>query len=260
MIFVGVPVRLQLESKVGRQPCSVERVGRWDRLWVICGNATVSSNPPQIPLLLTLYREYLDHQDSAGLVDHVSQRYTPGTLQRLAESQDRQVRRAAVLALGLIGDYSVNHTLGRALLDDDRTVRTLAQNAIRAVWTRAGNRRHHRELQTIIRLNDARQYEQAILRATELIEEAPSVAEAWNQRAIARFSLGQFQESIRDCHQVLELNPYHFPAAAGMGQAYLELGNHVSALESFRRALRLCPDLEAVRVQVVRLRRMVEGT
>ncbi len=219
----------------------------------------MSSNPPRIPLLLALYREYLDHQDSAELVSKVSQRYAPGTLQRLVQSPDRQVRRAAALGLGFIGDFSANHTLGRALLDDDRTVRTLAQNGIRSVWTRAGNRRQRRRLQTIIRLNAARQYEEVIYRATELIEKAPWFAEVWNQRAIARFSLGDFHESIRDCHQALELNPYHFAAAAGMGQAYLELNNYVSALESFRRALRLSPDLEAVRVQVVRLRRMVEG-
>jgi cytochrome c-type biogenesis protein CcmH/NrfG len=43
-----------------------------------------------------------------------------------------------------------------------------------------------------------------------------------------------------------------------MGQAYLQLENPVSALECFRRALRLNPDLERVRVQVVRLTRMVE--
>jgi tetratricopeptide (TPR) repeat protein len=214
---------------------------------------------PQTPLLLVLYREYLDHQDSAELTREISNRYTPGTLERLAQSPDRQIRRAAVLALGLVGDFDVNHTLGCALVDDDRTVRTLAQNGIRSVWCRAGNRRQQRQLRTIMRLVDARQYHDAIHRATELIDKAPWFAEVWNQRAIARFNLGQYHESIRDCHQALELNPYHFAAAASMGQAYLELSNFVSALESFRRALRLSPDLEAVRFQVARLTRMVEG-
>jgi tetratricopeptide (TPR) repeat protein len=220
----------------------------------------VSRDPPRIPLLLRQYREYLDHQDSTVLVDNVSQHYALGTLQRLAESRDRQVRRAAVLALGLMGDYSVNHTLGRALLDSDRTVRTLAQNGIRYVWTRAGNGQQRHQVQALIRLNATRQYQEVIRLATDLIDAAPWFAEAWNQRAIARFHLRQFHESICDCHQALELNPYHFAAASGLGHAYLELGNYVSALESFRRALRLSPDLEAVRVQVVRLTRLVDGT
>ena len=61
--------------------------------------------------------------------------------------------------------------------------------------------------------------------------------------------------AIRDCHQALEINPYHFTAAAGMGQCYLLQDNPVAALEAFRRALRLNPGLEEVRTQVVRLQR-----
>jgi cytochrome c-type biogenesis protein CcmH/NrfG len=45
-----------------------------------------------------------------------------------------------------------------------------------------------------------------------------------------------------------------------MGQAYLQLENAASALECFRRALRLNPDLEGVRAQVVRLTRLVEDS
>jgi tetratricopeptide (TPR) repeat protein len=176
----------------------------------------------------------------------------------LAGNGKREVRRAAVLALGFVGDYSANQTVGRALLDDDRTVRMLAENGIRSIWTRAGNEEERQELAIIIRLNAAQQYEEAIRRAGELIEKAPWFAEAWNQRAVAQFSQGKFAESIRDCHQALEINPYHFAAATSMGQAYLELQNYVSALEAFRRAMRLNPDLEGVRAQVVRLTRMVE--
>jgi tetratricopeptide (TPR) repeat protein len=152
----------------------------------------------------------------------------------------------------------VNHCLGCALLDEDRSVRTLAEEAIRAVWRRAGSEEHRRELAIIIGFAEAQQYEEAIHRATELIAKAPWLAEAWNQRSMAHFSLGHFSEAICDCHEALEINPYHFAAAAGMGQAYLRLGNQVSALESFRRALRLNPNLEAVRVHVARLTRLIE--
>ncbi len=106
--------------------------------------------------------------------------------------------------------------------------------------------------------NAARQYKEAIVEATELIEGAPWFAEVWHQRATAHFNLKQFAESICDDHEALEINPYHFVAAASMGQAYLELENYTSALESFRRALRLNLDLEGVRAQVIRLARMVE--
>jgi len=214
--------------------------------------------PTRTPLILDFYEKYLDHQDSVALVNSVSQHYGQGTLQRLALSGLREIRRAAVLALGFLGDYESNHTLGRAMLDEDRTVRTLAENGLRSVWTRMGSEKERREIAIVTRLNDARQYKEVLRRATKLTEQAPWFAEAWHQRAIAFFALGRFADAIRDCHEALELNPYHFVAATCMGQAYLELDNPVSALESFRRALRLNPDLEGVRVQVVRLARLVD--
>jgi tetratricopeptide (TPR) repeat protein len=218
----------------------------------------VSKEPLRMPRILDLYEKYLDDQDSAALVRQMSQCYTKGTLQRLAVHPLREVRRAAVLALGLFGDYDCNHTLGRALLDEDRTVRTLAENGIRAVWTRAGSTKDQQALADLARLNGAQQYAEVVRRASKLLERAPWFAEAWHQRAVAQFALNRFSETIRDCHETLEINPYQFVAAALMGQAYLELKNPVSALECFRRALRLNPDLEGVRAQVVRLARMVE--
>jgi tetratricopeptide (TPR) repeat protein len=206
-----------------------------------------------------LYSQYLEGQDSKVFIAKVSASYTPGTLERLVEHGSREVRRAAVLALGFVGDYSSNQSMGRALIDEDRTVRMLADTGIRSVWIRAGGEADRQTLGLVIRLNTAQHYEEAAQRASMLVERAAWYAEAWNQRAIAHFGMGRYAESIRDCHQVLEINPYHFGAASGMGQAYLRLGNHASALECFRRALRLNPDLEGVRVQVVRLAKLVEG-
>jgi tetratricopeptide (TPR) repeat protein len=216
------------------------------------------NKPIQTPLILELYEKYLDNQDSVAFVNRVARHYGQGTLQRLAASGLREIRRAAVLALGFLGDYESNHTLGRAMLDDDRTVRTLAENGLRSVWTRMGSEKDRQEIAIIARLNDARQYKEVVRRTTQLTERAPWFAEAWHQRAVAFFALGRFADAIRDCHEALEINPYHFIAATCMGQAYLELENPVSALESFRRALRLNPDLEGVRAQVIRLARLVD--
>lgn len=218
----------------------------------------MSDKPPREPLLSTLYRQYLDSQDSTDFIRKVSRSYTPGTLERLADHALREVRRGALLALGFLGDYSVNHTLGRALHDEDRNVRTIAENGIRGVWTRAGCDAERQLLAHVIRLITTEHYQEAITRAGELIERAGWFAEAWSQRATAQFRLGRYVEAIRDCHQALEVNPYHFVAATTMGQAYLQLGNHVSALECFRRALRLNPNLEGVRAQISRLARIVE--
>ncbi|MEM1305803.1 MAG: HEAT repeat domain-containing protein, partial [Planctomycetota bacterium] len=75
---------------------------------------------PTSPIVVDFYQRYLDDQDSAAFVKRVARVYTCATLERLAVSGDRLGRRAAVLALGFMGDYTSNAVLGRALIDRDR--------------------------------------------------------------------------------------------------------------------------------------------
>ena len=210
------------------------------------------------PVLTELYEQFLADEDAAAFVHRVAQRYNPATLERLATRGSRLVRRAGVLALGYLAQFESNATLGRALSDSDRGVRLLAENAIRSVWVRAGREEQRREINAIIALNTTKCYAEARIRACRLIAGAAWFAEAWNQRAIANYCTKRYEESIQDCQQALELNPYHFGAAAGMGQCYLKLGGQAMALEAFRRALRINPNLEGVRANVVYLERALE--
>lgn len=207
------------------------------------------------PSLHRFYRKYLREANTAAFIKTVCERYTSGTLARLAANGSRISRRAAVMALGFVGGYDCNAVVGEALSDRDRGVRLIADTAIRQIWCRAGNEVQRQRLTAIVRLNSTHQYLEALLRASQLIAQAPWYAEAWNQRAIAHYGLQRYAESIRDCCRTLELNPYHFIAAAGMGHCHLEQNDSVAALESFHRALRINPDMESVRAQAVRVER-----
>jgi tetratricopeptide (TPR) repeat protein len=204
---------------------------------------------------LRFYREFLASENSADFIRSVVGRYTPTALERLTASPDRVTRRAAVLALGLTADYSANAALGRALLDADRTVRILAENGLRAVWRRQGNETQRRLLEQVIRLNRAGDLDSAIARASELLHQAPWIAETSHQRGLAYFHQGRYYAALDDFAQTLELNAYHFAAAVGMGHCHLHLDDTTAALECFERALRLNPDLEGVRAQIRYLKR-----
>jgi tetratricopeptide (TPR) repeat protein len=213
---------------------------------------------PRQPLLLRIYQRYLEDSDTVSFIRAVLSRYTSSALERLAGHPQREVRRAAVLSLGFVGGYEVNQTVGRALLDEDRAVRLMAETACRAVWNRAGDVHQRRQLADIIRLNAAGQCSAAIEMASALLDDLPAFAELLYQRGAAWFQLKDFSRAIRDFHQALERNPYHFVAATASGETYLRLSDPVSALDAFRRALRLNPELESVRGQVTKLARQVE--
>jgi tetratricopeptide (TPR) repeat protein len=211
------------------------------------------------PLLARLYHRYLEDENSAAFVAAVSRHYLPCSLERLASGGDHVARRASIMALGFLGDYTHNAVLGRALIDRDRGVRLLADNGIRALWRRDGNLEHRQQLARICRLNCGSQYDEAVDEANVLIDDAPWFAEAWNQRGIGLFAQRRFDAAANDCQQTLELNPFHFGAAVGMAHCYLELDEPMAALENFRRAIQLHPDLEDVRVQIDYLQRTLEG-
>jgi tetratricopeptide (TPR) repeat protein len=216
-------------------------------------------NDPRRTALERLYHRYLETENTAAFVKAVSERYLLNTLERLAFGGGHVLRRAATMAVGFLGDYSHNSILGRALNDHDRGVRLLADSGIRQLWRRDGNRLQQERMARLCRLNQHDQYAEAIQEATALIDEAAHIAEAWNQRAVAQFAQKRFEEAANDCHQTLELNAYHFGAAVGMAHCYLQLDEPFAALENFRRALALNPDLEDVRGHVDLLERTLEG-
>ena len=210
------------------------------------------------PIVAKFYRQYLSDEDAARFIKAVSQRYTPATLERLARFGPPLMRRSAMLALGFVARYESNAVLAQGLHDSDRGVRILAEDGIRGLWERAGSDEQRKRLRIAIRLNASGQFEEAARQAGRLIADAPGLAEAWNQRAIAYFHLERYEDSASDCLQTLELNAYHFAAMVRLGHCYLRSSDAFAALESFRRALDLHPDLEGVRAQADYLQRTLE--
>lgn len=212
----------------------------------------------QPPLLLEFYERYLVDHDIVVYLRQTSDRYAIGALERLAQNGERMARRAAVLALGRLGDYRSNSVLGKALVDLDRGVRTLSENAIARVWLRVGMAAHERRLTAIEEQFDEGDFDRASRLAAKLVQDAPWIAHGWFQRGKAYFHLAQYEAAVRDCHQALEINAYHFQAAAVMGHAYEMQNNLLAALEAFRRALRLNPNMEEIRARVIQLQRTLK--
>ena len=218
----------------------------------------MSENDLRYPMLDLYYQQYLTDENSASFIHAISRNYTLGTLERLATGGGRMTRRAAVLAIGFLGDYSVNEIMGAAMVDHDRAVRLLADHGIRQIWQRQGSDSQQQSLQALYRLVGQSRMEEAIDLATSLINVNPKLGEAWNQRAIAYCAEGEVEAAIDDCRETLHCNRFHFPAAMGLAHCCLQLGNQSQALEGFRLALKINPDLDGVRSHIAHLEKTLE--
>lgn len=173
----------------------------------------------------------------------VQARYNEGTLLRILENPDPTARRAALAALGLVGTMAANVPVAARLRDEDAEIRRLASETLWSLWFRADSDANNRTLQRLMRTRDRAR---AVAGLDALILQAASFAEAYNQRAILTFRMKEYERSIADCEKVLQLNPCHFGALAGMGQCYLQLHKPRPALKAFRAALRINPELDGV--------------
>lgn len=219
----------------------------------------MSENGIRYPLVVKSYQRFLKDENSAQFISDVSSSYTLETLARIFEGGDRVARRASILAIGFLGDFGINETMGRALADHDRAVRMLAEHNIRRIWQRQGSHGEQHLIGRLELLNQQFSSQSVVELATRMIGKNDQLGEVWNQRAIAWSCLGEYQNTIDDCRITLLCNRYHFPAAVGMGHAYLQIDDAYRALDSFRIALRINPDLEGLRGQIRKLEQIVDG-
>jgi tetratricopeptide (TPR) repeat protein len=156
-------------------------------------------------------------------------------------------RARSVVILAKTGRMTDVPALIARLRDDEPAVRGLAEQAVWAVWNRSGDPAVDRLFAEGVAQMESRDFSSAIKTFTRIIELKPDFAEGWNKRATVYFLLGDYKRSLADCDQVLRRNPYHFGALSGYGQIYLRLEEYDKALEYFRKALAINPNLEGVR-------------
>jgi tetratricopeptide (TPR) repeat protein len=183
----------------------------------------------------------------------------PSRAQALAalKRTDADERRRGALGLAIVGRMEDAPTLIIALRDTDERVRVVAEQALWAVWSRSGDARVDELFARGVAQMGEQRLPEAIATFTRVIELKPDFAEGWNKRATAYFLAGEFRRSLKDCGEVVKRNPQHFGVLSGYGQIYLELDQPAKALEYFRRALEVNPNLEGVQGLAERLDSMI---
>jgi tetratricopeptide (TPR) repeat protein len=173
-------------------------------------------------------------------------------LAALKQSDPRE-RRLGALALESVGRMEDAGALVTALRDSDDIVRAIAEEALWAVWSRSGEPRVDDLFKRGVSEMSGEHFSEAITTFTRVIELRPDFAEGWNKRATAYYLAGEYRRSLADCDEVIKRNPNHFGALSGYGQIYLQLDEPDKALDYFRRALQVNPNLDGVQTMIKRL-------
>jgi tetratricopeptide (TPR) repeat protein len=163
---------------------------------------------------------------------------------------DVEARRAAAEELGKIGKMADADALLAALYDQDEMVRALAEAAVWQVWSRSGDARADALLETGIRHMQDGHMGAAVDDFTHAIEIRPDFAEGWNKRATAYYLMGDLEQSLHDCDEVIRRNPNHFGALSGYGLIYVQRGELERALEYFERAIAINPNMQGVQQSI----------
>ena len=191
---------------------------------------------------------------AASVVAGAAQAAPPTRAQALAAlaQPEASARQAGVDRLAEIGSMADTERLVERLRDSDPQVRQSAAAALWQVWSRSGDSAIDKLFAKGLEQMQAAELGDALAIFDEIVRRKPAFAEGWNKRATIYFLMGRNDESLEDCDQVLKRNPRHFGALAGAGQIHLQLGNFKSALEFFRRAVQVNPNLQGP-VQIIPL-------
>lgn len=87
----------------------------------------------------------------------------------------------------------------------------------------------------------------------------PDFAEAWNKRATLHYMRGDLARSMLDIRETLEREPRHWGAWSGLGRILEETGEKRQALQAYRRALAVNPQIEGLQERADRLAAELRG-
>ena len=133
------------------------------------------------------------------------------------------------------------------------------EGRIWALWMASGSDTANLLMSRVKTATDANELDLALQLLDSIVKLRPDYVEAWNRRATIHYMRKQFGESLNDIRQVLSREPRHFGAMSGLGMILQEFGEDRQALEVFRRALEVHPNLQRIPDLVKTLSEKVEG-
>jgi tetratricopeptide (TPR) repeat protein len=219
-------------------------------------NAPTTIDPREF---VSLVQPLLERQDLPGLITLLKSRWDPEQIIGLLYCDDEDARKVATLIIGLVGTKCCVNALAPRLQDPDPIVNAMAEHALWTIWFRCGTPEANHQLARGAQAVNRRDFAHAVCHFNRAIDLDPTLAEAYNQRALAYYLQERYDESIEDGLRAVERMPCHFGAWAGLGHCYAHAGRLDDAVRCYERALAINPHLETVRTAIESLRQRLSA-
>lgn len=141
----------------------------------------------------------------------------------------------------------------------DAEIAKQVENRIWAIWLASGSDTADLLMNRVRAAIEAKDTRLAVQLLDSIIEIKPDYLEAWNRRATLFFAMKDYGRAMADIQEVLNREPRHFGALAGLGMILEEVGEDKQALEAFRKALAVNPHMQKIPEHVKALAEKVEG-
>ena len=141
----------------------------------------------------------------------------------------------------------------------DADIAKQVENRIWAIWLSSGSDTADLLMSRVKGAIEAKDTRLAIQLLGSIIDIRPDYIEAWNRRATLFFALKDYGRAMADIQEVLNREPRHFGALAGLGMILEEVGETKQALDAYRKALAINPHMQKIPEHVKALTEKVEG-
>ncbi len=150
-----------------------------------------------------------------------------------------------ILPLQLLADQNdkrLNYLFEKLIIAENDNEINKITNQIWKIWYEIDDPKITRLFETGVQMISLGFYKRSIDYFDKVIISKPNFAEAWNKRATAHFMMGNFDLSMQDISQTLQLEPRHFGALDGMGLIFIHLNEHEKAIEIYDKMLEIFPN------------------
>ena len=127
------------------------------------------------------------------------------------------------------------------------------------IWLQSGDPMIDQKMAWAIAAMDANSWDVALGYLDSIVLAKPDYAEGWNKRATLYYFVGRYQDSLSDIAHTLALEPRHFGAISGIGMIMEAMGEDQKALDAYKQALAIDPQLTNIQLEIFLLEDKIKG-